>query len=145
MGQQLVKVTHKNIRIAPSKAQRVCRLIHRKPLSEAYQILNSIDQRKMVKLLLKLLLEASANAVNNYAMRGDDLRVEECVANKGPLLKRSFIRAKGRTDLRVHKTSHLSVVLREGEQAKRPKTVKGAKIKAGEELSTKKIEEKLGD
>ncbi|AFN65134.1 50S ribosomal protein L22 [Mycoplasma wenyonii str. Massachusetts] len=143
--QQQVKVRHRNLRVSPSKAIHVCRLIHRKPLAEAYKILHSIDKQKVTKMLFKLLLEAAANAVNNFAMSGDSLRVEECTATKGTMLKRTFYRAKGRTDLRVRRLTNLSVTLVEETKgkSKTPKKdkVSSAKVKEGAELSTKKIEE----
>ncbi|KMZ96320.1 hypothetical protein PVNG_02458 [Plasmodium vivax North Korean] len=137
----VVRVVHRNVKISPQKAVLACRLIHRKSLTQAYEILRSVSDRKMVKLLYKLLLEASANAVNNYALRGDDLLIDKCVATKGSRLKRSFIRAKGRTDMRIRKFSHLSVTLIEGER--RPKRVAKStkKLEEGVELDTKKIEE----
>ncbi|PYC99507.1 50S ribosomal protein L22 [Microbacterium esteraromaticum] len=141
--QQQVRVKHRNLRISPSKAVHVCKLIQRKPLSEAYKILHSIDKRKIVKMLFKLLLEASANAVNNYAMSGDSLKVEECTATKGAKLKRSFYRAKGRTDLRAHRLTNLSVTLVEETKDKVSRKDKSSlsKVEEGAELSTKKIEE----
>ncbi|AGX88782.1 50S ribosomal protein L22 [Mycoplasma parvum] len=139
----LVRVVHKNVKVSPKKAILVCRLIQGKSLAEAYKILNSINEKKTVKLLSKLLLEASANAVNNYAMRGDNLHIQECVANKGMILKRAFYRAKGRTDLRLKRFSHLSVTLREGEQIKRVK--EGRKKYEGKELSTKKAESQANE
>ncbi|AHC39978.1 50S ribosomal protein L22 [Mycoplasma ovis str. Michigan] len=142
---QQVRVKHRNLRISPTKAVHVCRLIHKKPLSTAYKILHSIDKKKIVKMLFKLLLEASANAVNNFAMSGDNLRVEECTATKGTRLKRGFYRAKGRTDLRTHRLTNLSVTLVEEAKAKDSKKLKTpstkSKIQEGAELSTKKIEE----
>ncbi|ADX97961.1 50S ribosomal protein L22 [Mycoplasma suis] len=139
----LVKVVHKNVRVSPKKAILVCRLLQGKSLTEAYRILSSINEKKSVKLLRKILLEASANAVNNYAMRGDNLQIQECVANKGIILKRTFYRAKGRTDLRLKRWSHISVTLREGEQVKRSK--ESSKKHEGKELSTKKAESKSSE
>lgn len=89
------------------------------------------------------MLEASANAVNNYAMSGDSLKVEECTATKGAKLKRSFYRAKGRTDLRAHRLTNLSVTLVEETKDKVSRKDKSSlsKVEEGAELSTKKIEE----
>ncbi|CCE66718.1 large ribosomal subunit protein uL22 [Candidatus Mycoplasma haematominutum] len=139
----LVKVVHRNIRISPRKAIHVCRLVNRQPLEKAYRILESIPREKTVTLLQKLFKEAANNAVHNYALNGDILEIHECTALKGASLKRGFPRAKGRTDLRLHRFSHLKVVLKEKERVSTSsrKAPKLKSIKLGAELSTKKIDD----
>lgn len=113
----LAKAIQRNVRVSAKKATLVCRLIKDKPLATAMKILQNQDQ-KTSKFLLKLLSSAAANAVNNHAMRGDQLYVFNSVANQGPSLKRSSPRAKGRTDMIKRRTSHLLVILSDDTEEK---------------------------
>jgi len=48
-------------------------------------------------------------------MDSDELYVSEIYVDEGPTLKRMRPRAYGRADVRRHRTSHITVVLRERE------------------------------
>jgi large subunit ribosomal protein L22 len=58
---------------------------------------------------------AIANAEHNYDMDVDDLFIAEIFVDEGPILKRMRPRAYGRADVRRHRTSHITVVLKERE------------------------------
>jgi len=66
-------------------------------------------------LINKVLKSAVANAEHNYDMDSDDLYVSAIFVDEGPTMKRMQPRAYGRADVRRHRTSHVTVVLKERE------------------------------
>lgn len=106
----IARAIQRNVHVSPRKAVLCCRLIKDKPIEEALKILENQPQ-KTAKYLLKLLLSAAANAVNNHAMSGDKLYVFSSRANTGRVLKRTMPRAKGRSDLIRKRCSHLEIYL----------------------------------
>ena len=81
-----------------------------KPFEKAVAILEYATQAA-AEPILKVLRSAIANAENNKGMAADELIVAECYATPGPTLKRINIRARGRADRMLKRTSHIKVVL----------------------------------
>lgn len=102
------------LRISPLKARQVVDLIRGKDVNEALAILKYTNKRS-APMVYKLLKSAIANAEHNYDMDSDDLYISEIYVDEGPTIKRMRPRAYGRADLRRHRTSHITVVLREKE------------------------------
>jgi large subunit ribosomal protein L22 len=96
------------------KARQVADLIRGKNTAEALGILR-YTSKKSSGLFYKLLKSAIANAEFNHDMDADKLYLSEVMVDEGPTLKRMFPRAYGRADVRRHRTSHISVVLKERE------------------------------
>ena len=71
------------------------------------------NPRYASSIIEKLLKSAIANAENNNSMNADKLFIEECYANKGPILKRIQPRAQGRAYQIKKRMSHITVVLNE--------------------------------
>jgi large subunit ribosomal protein L22 len=101
----------------PRKTRLVADLIRGKNVVDAEAILKFTD-RRIAKPMLKLLLSAKANAVNNHDMFEDTLFVSKILVNEGPRLKRSLPRAKGRADMLMKRTCHIEVTLDEREGAR---------------------------
>lgn len=97
-------------RITPRKAKLVLDLIRGEKLDEAIVILKNTDT-KAAKMIYKLLISASANAINNNNTPEDVLYVKACYANEGPTLKRIRPRAQGRASAINKRTSHITIVL----------------------------------
>ncbi|MEA1960579.1 MAG: 50S ribosomal protein L22 [Bacillota bacterium] len=104
----------RHIRVSPFKARQVADLIRGKETNEAVGILRYTN-RKSSPLIGKVLNAAIANAEHNYDMDSDNLYVSEIMIDEGPVLKRMKPRAYGRADVMRHRTSHITVVLRERE------------------------------
>lgn len=102
------------LRVSPFKARQVADLLRGKDIKEAIGILRYIN-KKSAPLINKVLKSALANAEHNYDMDSDDLYVAEIYIDEGPTIKRMQPRAYGRADVRRHRTSHITVVLKERE------------------------------
>jgi len=106
----------KHCRISPRKVGIVLDLIRGQDLDKALAILK-YTPKAASEPLYKLVESAAANAENNFSMQKDILYVSECFCGPGPTLKRMRPRAKGRGDRVLKRTSHVTVILREREQA----------------------------
>ncbi|HBQ26920.1 MAG TPA: 50S ribosomal protein L22 [Syntrophomonas sp.] len=102
------------LRVSPFKARQVADLVRGKNVDEAVGILKYTN-KKSAPLISKILKSAIANAEHNNDMDSDELYVSEIYVDEGPTLKRMRPRAYGRADVRRHRTSHITVVLRERE------------------------------
>ncbi|NLX02046.1 MAG: 50S ribosomal protein L22 [Syntrophomonadaceae bacterium] len=102
------------LRVSPFKARQVADLVRGKKIDEAVGILKYTN-KKSAPLISKVLKSAIANAEHNNDMDSDELYVSEIYVDEGPTLKRMRPRAYGRADVRRHRTSHITVVLRERE------------------------------
>ena len=111
--QATAKVTF--VRIAPRKVKIVLDLIRGKSVEEAEAILK-YTPKAACEVVSKLLKSAVANA-ENKDMDVDNLFVAMCKVDQGPTLKRMRPRAQGRGFRINKKTSHISIVLEEIEEA----------------------------
>ena len=102
------------LRVSPLKARQVADLVRGKDVKEALGILRYTN-KKSSPLISKVVKSAVANAEHNYDMDSDELYISEILINEGPTLKRMRPRAYGRADIKRHRTSHITVVLRERE------------------------------
>ena len=102
----------KFVRISPSKANEVSRLIQGKSVTEAMAIVE-ISPRKAARLFAKTLKSAVANAENNYSMDKNDLFVVKAYVDEGASMKRIMPRAKGSADRILKRTSHVTMVVKE--------------------------------
>ncbi len=108
------KAIARYLRISPFKARQVADLVRGKNVKEAVGILKYANKRS-APLINKVLKSAVANAEHNYDMDSDDLYVSAIFVDEGPTMKRMHPRAYGRADVRRHRTSHVTVVLKERE------------------------------
>jgi len=99
-------------RIPVQKACYILDVIRGKDVKTALGIL-MYNPRYASSIIEKLLKSAIANAENNNSMNADKLFIEECYANKGPILKRIQPRAQGRAYQIKKRMSHITVVLNE--------------------------------
>ncbi|MGR6837433.1 50S ribosomal protein L22 [Syntrophomonas erecta] len=102
------------LRVSPLKARQVADLVRGKNVDEAIGILRYTN-KKSAPIISKILQSAIANAEHNYDMDADELYISELYVDEGPSLKRMRPRAYGRADIRKHRTSHITLVLRERE------------------------------
>jgi len=100
------------LRIAPRKVRLVADLIRKKPVNEALVILD-FTRKKAALPLKKLLNSAIANAKNNFQLDPSNLYISKITVDEGPKYKRWMPRARGRADLILKRTSHITLVLKE--------------------------------
>jgi len=110
------KAIAKYVRISPRKVRQVIDLIRGKNVREALAILR-YTPKGASEPVAKVLKSAIANAEHNFEMNTDALFVSQVYVDQGPTLKRFKPRAMGRADLMRRRTSHITVVVGEREEA----------------------------
>ena len=100
----------KYVRMSPSKVRIVLDQIRGQKAEVAVAILENLPQ-EAAAASLKVLNSAIANAENNKGLNKNDLFVAEAYACPGPTFKRLLIRARGRADRMLKRTSHITIVL----------------------------------
>ncbi len=102
------------LRVSPTKANRVLRMIRDKQVDEAQEILSFVKS-PVARQVSKVLTSAVANATNREegAAAIEKLYVKHAVADPGPILKRWMPRAQGRVSRILHRLSHISIVVEE--------------------------------
>jgi large subunit ribosomal protein L22 len=104
----------KYIRISPYKAREVIDEIRGKDVNQALRI-TQFSKKKAAGHIRKTLESAIANAEENFGMDVDQLIVKEAYVNGGPTLKRLKPRAMGRADIMNRRTSHITIIVSDGE------------------------------
>src|SRR3546814_17333776 len=79
----------------------------------AFNLLKFVD-KKAAHRIKKVVESAIANAENNQGADVDELKVKTIMVDEGPTLKRFMARAKGRGNRILKRTSHITVVVGEG-------------------------------
>lgn len=110
------KATAKIIRQAPRKVRLVVDTIRGKSVAEAISTLRFAN-RGAAEIVEKVLNSAIANAEHNFDLNAEDLYVSEAYVNEGPTLKRFRPRAQGAASAINKRTSHITVVVSEKEEA----------------------------
>ncbi len=108
------KAIAKTVRITPRKARLVVDLIRSKDVKEAFAILN-LTKKNACEAVSKVLKSACANAVNNNSMDANNLYIKEAYVGDGMRMKRMMPRAKGRGDVIIKRTCHITIVVAERE------------------------------
>lgn len=101
-----------NIGVTPRKARLVVDLVRGKMVNEAVSILINTN-KAAAKPVLKVILSAASNAVNNFHMNKDNLYVATIYANDGPRLKRYLPRAKGSASGLLKRLCSITVIVKE--------------------------------
>jgi len=109
------KAINKMVRISPNKVRPVMDLVRGKPVERALAILRYLPQ-KAAKEIARTIQSAAANAENNFEMDPADLVVKTIFADEGPAFKRFMPRARGRADRIRKRTTHITVVVDDGEE-----------------------------
>ena len=104
------KATAKFVRVSPRKTRLVARNVKGMPVEAAMNLLR-FTPNKPAGVILGVVRSALANAEHNASMV-----VKEILVNEGPTWKRVMPRAQGRAT-NIHKrTSHITVILAEGQE-----------------------------
>lgn len=101
-------------RVSPRKTALIARNVRGKGIEEAMNILR-FTPNKPAGAILNVLKSAAANA-SQMAVNVDAMFVKEILVTSGPTWKRFMPRSQGRAT-KIHKrTSHITVILAEGQE-----------------------------
>jgi len=103
------------LKISPRTVRLVINVIRTKPVAFAFSAL-TVLKKKAARLVEQGLKSAVANA-KGKGLDQTRLVVSEIKADGGPTMKRFMSRSMGRADQILKRSTHLTIVLREGERA----------------------------
>lgn len=106
----------RNLRVSPQKLNLVAETIRGLSIEPALAQLSFSNKAAAVDVK-KTLQSAVANAENNHQLDVDRLYVAEAHVGKGLVMKRFHARARGRGARILKPFSHLTIVVREREEA----------------------------
>ena len=107
---------NRNIRVSPQKINLVAQLIRGKKVERALADL-TFSTKRISDDVKKTLESAIANAENNHQLDVDNLVVAEAFVGKAMVMKRFRARARGRGARILKPFSHLTIIVREAEEA----------------------------
>lgn len=113
-----IKASAKAVRLSPRKVGAVVALVRGRTIIDAITILEHTPRRAALPVK-KLIESARANALNNYNLVEDSLKLTSISVTPGPRLKRYRPAAHGRALPFERKSSHIFVEV--NGQKKQPK------------------------
>jgi large subunit ribosomal protein L22 len=108
------QATAKFVRMAPRKVRFVLDTIRGKYAQDALNQLKFTPNHAADEIA-NVLRSAMANAENNHGLATDYLKVARCFVDVGPTMKRVQPRAQGRAYRILKRSSHITIVVAEGE------------------------------
>jgi large subunit ribosomal protein L22 len=100
----------RHLRLGAPKLDIVMDLVRGRKYDDAVAILKNTPN-KAAEMVRKVIESAGANAENNKGMNKQDLYVAEIYSGQGATYKRQNIRARGRVDQILKRTSNITVIL----------------------------------
>ncbi len=125
---QLVRAHARNLRIAPRKMRLVTNLVKNMRVNDALVQLQFTNKKAAI-MVSKLLQSALANAENNFSLKRDSMFIQTITCDMGPVMKRSFPRARGSAFIIRRKMCHVNVILEEREVKAKKTAQKLPKVK----------------
>ena len=101
-------------RISPQKCRLVADQIRGLQVDKALDVLK-FSPKKGAHIVGKILESAIANAEHNDGADIDELSVTQIFVDEGPTMKRIRPRAKGRANRILKRTSHITLMVGDGE------------------------------
>jgi large subunit ribosomal protein L22 len=131
--------TQKNVRQSPRKVRLVANTVKDLSLTVALSQL-AVMERRASLVVIKVLKQAIANAMNNHQLAYDALTLKSIEVTPGQTYKRWRAVSRGRAHSIMKRTSHIRVVLNAADDAQvQPvKAVETKKTDAAEKKPTKK-------
>ncbi len=102
-------------RISPQKARLVADQVRGQSVEKALDVLK-FSPKKAAKIVGKVLESAIANAEHNEGADIDELTITQIYIDAGPSMKRIRPRAKGRANRIIKRTSHITLMVGDGEK-----------------------------
>jgi large subunit ribosomal protein L22 len=109
------KAVTKYVRISTLKVRQVADVVRGKSVAQALAELRYMPQ-KAAREVARTVKSAAANAENNFDMDPADLVIKTIYADQGPRLRRYMPRARGRVDVLRKPTTHITVVVDDGQE-----------------------------
>jgi large subunit ribosomal protein L22 len=110
-----VKAVTRMVRISPLKVRLVMDVVRGKPVDQALSTLQYMPQ-KAAREVARTIKSAAANAENNFDLDRDALFIKRIYADQGPVLKRFMPRARGMANRIRKPTTHITVIVDDGEE-----------------------------
>jgi large subunit ribosomal protein L22 len=104
------------LRISPQKLNLLAQLIRGKKVEKALAELE-FSHKRISGQVKKVLESAIANAENNHGLDTDALVVAEAYVGNSLVMKRFTARGRGRSSRIEKPFAHLTIVVRQGEEA----------------------------
>ena len=114
MATQDIRAKLSYLSVSAQKVRLVLDLVRGKDAVEALEMLRFV-QKRSAEPVRKLVASAVANAEENFGLSRDDLYVVKIYADEAPTRKWRRFGARGRFKPRLHRSSHVTVILRERE------------------------------
>jgi large subunit ribosomal protein L22 len=109
------RASHRFADMGARKIRPFAALIRHKALDEALELLRFVPN-KGARLIEAVLHSARGNAMDKGARNVEDLIVEECRVDEGPMFKRIMPRARGTAYMILRRLAHIHVTLAEEEE-----------------------------
>ena len=109
------KATAKFQRVSPRKTRLIARNVKGLPVEEAMNVLK-FTPNKPAGVLYQVVNSALANASQYPGIDVDTMIVKDVVVNEGPTWKRFMPGSQGRAATILKRTSHITVILAEGQE-----------------------------
>ena len=113
-----IKVSHRYAKVSPRKARLVIDLIRGVAVDDAFATLH-LTRRRASAMITKLLRSAVAGAAERHDVEADELYVAKAWIDGGPMLKRWWCRPRGVAARKVHRSSHINLVVATREDAEK--------------------------
>ncbi|MBI4282224.1 MAG: 50S ribosomal protein L22 [Chloroflexi bacterium] len=111
-----VKAVAKNVTASPRKVRRVLKTVRGQKVEAALQILSFLST-PIAREVAKVVKSAASNAENNHMMAQGDLKIVAIHADAGATLRRTRARSRGRASRILKRSSHVTVLVDEEEEA----------------------------
>ncbi len=97
-------------RQTPRKLRLVANTVKKLPLEQAIRQL-AVIERKSTLVIMKVMKQAIANAINNHHLQFSDLVLKDIHVTEGPRYRRYQAVSRGRAHEIIKRTSHVTVTL----------------------------------
>ncbi|MDH4207291.1 MAG: 50S ribosomal protein L22 [Anaerolineae bacterium] len=111
-----IRAVEKYIPTSPRKVRRAVDLVRERPVDEALALLKFLPQGA-AEPVARAIESAAANAEDVHGLSKSELYIARITADVGPTLKRFRAGARGRAKPILKRSSHITVVLSELEEA----------------------------
>lgn len=105
----------RGFRMSPQKVRLVADVVRGKKVDQALGILRNMPH-KAAGEIYRTIASAAANAENNFQMDREDLVIKTIMVDEGPAMKRFMPRARGRMNVIRKRSSHITVIVDDGQE-----------------------------
>lgn len=109
------KAVLRGFRMSAQKVRLVADVVRGKRVDQALAILRNMPH-KAAGEVYRTVASAAANAENNFQMDRDDLVIKTIMVDEGPTMKRFMPRARGRMNVIRKRSSHITVIVDDGQE-----------------------------